>query len=553
MSSLWERAATALVRRANGWANLYTAMGADPNDVGGNRTSYSYQASARLGPAMLDTLYHEDSFAARICEAVPKHALRRGFTVKVPNAPGVQTDINTALEDLGVAARFLEAWTWARVEGGGAVLLGADDGQPVESELSLDSLRGVRWLASLTTRELWTESWELDPEKARFGEPEVYRLQRTGGGGGSDSRAVHRSRVIRFEGLPTTRQRRNQLRGWGESVLQRAYPNLQEWNGAHVAVGALLQDASQGVLKFKDLMALMTSDPMGIMKRRLEIMDLGRSAMRSIILDSDGESFERTEVGALSGLPQILDRMSLRLSGASEIPVSILLGQAPAGMDATGEADMEAWRDAVSAERTKVLLPALTHITRLVFRSKDGPTKGAEPEGWTIELPPLREPSEEEKADTRLKTAQADDIYLRNGVTTPEEVAKSRFTAEGWSMETTVDLGARAPLEEPPANDNPTPTPVDPSLPADNGATPAGAEGEAPVVKPEEAKDPTTALNGAQIASLKDIVKDVAARLIPRETGVQLIVSSFPLDEAQAEKLMGEVGKTFFSGTTEAA
>lgn len=67
----------------------------------------------------------------------------------------------------------------------------------------------------------------------------------------------------------------------------------------------------------------------------------------------------------------------------------------------------------------------------------------------------------------------------------------------------------------------------------------------APVVP--EAKDPTTALNGAQVSSLLGIVQQVAARSIPRETGIALIVAAFPIDDAAAEKLMGPVGSTFFA------
>lgn len=464
------------MNRANGWANLFTAMGANPDDVGGNRQSYSFNPNARLGAAMLDTLYHEDPFAARIAEAVPKHALRRGFTVKVPGDETAEAALNSLHEDLHTAERIREAWTFARVEGGGAILLGADDGLDASKPLNVEALRGVRWLASLTSRELWVESWVADPNSARFGEPEMYRLQRLGGGGGSDTRAVHHSRIVRFEGLPTTRQRRNQLKGWGESYLQRAYSILQEWNGAHVAVGALLQDASQGVLKFKDLMSLMASDPTGLIKRRLEVMDLGRSAARSIILDADGESFERTEVGALSGLPNILDRMSLRLSGACEIPVSILLGQAPAGMDATGESDMEAWRDAVDAERRTALRPALARITRLLLLSSEGPTRGAEPEGWTIDLPPLREPTEPEKAALRKAVADTDAVYIAQQVVTPEEVRAARFAPSGWSMDLVVT--PEAPMvapDAPPANDTEEEDLVNPSLPAAGDAEKAVA------------------------------------------------------------------------------
>lgn len=62
-----------------------------------------------------------------------------------------------------------------------------------------------------------------------------------------------------------------------------------------------------------------------------------------------------------------------------------------------------------------------------------------------------------------------------------------------------------------------------------------------------------TALNGAQVASLLDIVERVATGAIPRETGINLITAAFPLSEDQAERLMGAVGRGFRPAVPEQA
>lgn len=431
----FRQALTRAVDRVDGWANLFTGVGT------GRRTAFTHEATERLGDALLERLYHEDPYAARIAECVPKHALRRGFDVKVDD-PAVKTALTDACRRLGVAVRMREAWTWARVFGGGALVVGADDGR--ESELPIDtaSLRRVVYLVSVTSRELWPETWETNPRSSRFGEPLVYRLQRSGGGGGTETTRVHHSRVIRFEGLPTTRDRRIALKGWGESYLQRAIDLLTQWNGAHEAVNVLLHDASQGVFAMKDLMTLVGSDPDGLLKKRMEVMDMFRSGARSIILDAEGESFTRTEVGALSGLPDVLDRFTQRLAGAMEIPVSVLLGRDQAGL-ATGESDLTTWDNAVDAERQTMLVPAIEQVVRLLLLSREGPTAGREPAGWKIELHPLRQPTPKEQAELRKAVADTDVAYIQAGVLTPEEVATSRFPAEGWNAETTIDLDVR--------------------------------------------------------------------------------------------------------------
>lgn len=69
-----------------------------------------------------------------------------------------------------------------------------------------------------------------------------------------------------------------------------------------------------------------------------------------------------------------------------------------------------------------------------------------------------------------------------------------------------------------------------------------------PKDKDDESKsgvNPDTALNGPQVSSLLEIIDKVAQEVIPRDTGVQLIITSFPVSLVQAEDLMGKVGKGF--------
>lgn len=85
----------------------------------------------------------------------------------------------------------------------------------------------------------------------------------------------------------------------------------------------------------------------------------------------------------------------------------------------------------------------------------------------------------------------------------------------------------------------PAPEPEEEPEPADQAAPddltePQGAE-----------KDPTAALNGAQVKSLMDIVLAVAGGQIPRPTGAALITAAFPLSQEQADQILGTVGAGF--------
>lgn len=74
---------------------------------------------------------------------------------------------------------------------------------------------------------------------------------------------------------------------------------------------------------------------------------------------------------------------------------------------------------------------------------------------------------------------------------------------------------------------------------ASASATPAGA----PAVLPGQAVQ-DTALNGAQIQSLVDIVAQVAARTLPADSAIELILASFPtIDEERARKIIAAAAK----------
>lgn len=77
----------------------------------------------------------------------------------------------------------------------------------------------------------------------------------------------------------------------------------------------------------------------------------------------------------------------------------------------------------------------------------------------------------------------------------------------------------------------------------------ADVDGDAPEAQAQavtdEAVDPTTALNGAQVVAMLDVIKSVSLGELPRTTGVQIIAAAFPISLEQAEQIMSTVGGSF--------
>jgi hypothetical protein len=74
---------------------------------------------------------------------------------------------------------------------------------------------------------------------------------------------------------------------------------------------------------------------------------------------------------------------------------------------------------------------------------KGRPTGGREPKVWSIQWKPLWSPTEKEIAETGKLVAEADKIYFEMGAVSSDDVVKSRYGGDTYSMETTVDFKAR--------------------------------------------------------------------------------------------------------------
>ena len=88
----------------------------------------------------------------------------------------------------------------------------------------------------------------------------------------------------------------------------------------------------------------------------------------------------------------------------------------------------------------------------------------------------------------------------------------------------------------------------DADMPKDDTVQPEGSaeeQIEQQAVEEGVAVSPDTALNGAQVTALLEVLSKVGAGEIPRNSAIEIIVSAFPIDHAQAEKMIGEMGAGF--------
>lgn len=465
--------ALAAFARYDGWENLMTMMGV----VGQDKAQAGTFRVDRISYQMAINLWRGDDMAARIAEAEPAEMLRKGYAF-VPTLDGDGADEKAAelaalvaakLSDLKTDARLNVALQNERATGGAALLMAAIDGQTdLAQPLNEDALQDIRALNFIPANRMRARTWQTDPMLPDYNEVELWEVSPRNGFGGA-TRLVHASRMLFFPGIRIDDEQIVDQNGIGDSVYNRVWRVLRAFNASYGGVEHLLTEFSVDMLKVKGLAELLSKNKEDVVVKRAKQARQARTIAGMHILDATEEYSRQTT--SLAGLAEMMDRWANRLAAAADMPVTLLMGQAPAGLNATGASDVRFYYDRIAARQGIKLLPHLTRLVKLLLKSKQGPTRGVEPEKWEIRFNPLYQMSALETAQLRDLVATTDVKYITAGVTTNDEVAASRFGGE-WSPETYVDFEARKALASADTPEEPKPPPTDAPAPDDGADTP---------------------------------------------------------------------------------
>jgi phage-related protein (TIGR01555 family) len=431
------------INRLDGWINAVTRLGTvvDP------KTATKFRPGQRFPEPLLDALYESDGFVKKIVNAFPEHAVRRWCDFE-GDEEGKIADI---MDDLSVREIFGDAGEKGLLYGA-AVAVVYVNGESLNLEKPID-LTSLRSIDALEVFDRYSISISKRYESGiNSGKAEVYQLTRVDG----STALVHESRTLYFDGVNATPRRRRENEGFGVSIVEHTFEAVRALGVAFGSMETILQFFEVGVIKVKDLAQAIATGQEDRLKMRAEIMNLTKSLLNAIYIDSDGEDYDRKS-SSVAGLPDILDRFVLQVSGVSKIPAKIFMGQQTAGMGAKDDADLKIFYDDVASFQRTKFNPPLRRILQIIIACSE---YGIDSEckirpKWRS----LYEPTEKESAEARKLQAEADQIYLTNSVLTAEEVRQSRFE-NGYSFETDVD------------SLDPVPTPVPPPV---SGAKPPAA------------------------------------------------------------------------------
>ncbi|MQX32627.1 DUF1073 domain-containing protein [Sinorhizobium meliloti] len=321
----------------------------------------------------------------------------RDWQAKKPQIEAIETEEKR----LNVMGKLLETRIKARLWGGAALVIGTGD-QDLTQPLDVERIGkgGLKYLTVMTRRHLTAGEIDRDPASEWYGKPKVYQLNSADGA----QVEIHPSRLVIFNGSqqPDEDIVTTTYAGWGDSVLLSVVDAIKQADGTAANIASLVFEAKVNVIRIPDFMQnLGNAEYRAKILERYTLAATAKGINGDLLLDKEEEYEQKT--ASFATLPEVLMSFLQIVSGAADIPATRLLGQSPAGMNATGESDLRNYYDRLQAMQTVEMTPAMARLDECLIRSALG---SRDPDIY-YEWAPLWGMSEKEKADVFKTKADA--------------------------------------------------------------------------------------------------------------------------------------------------
>ena len=369
-------------------------------------------------------LFHGDWAAQKVVSIPVDDMFREGYDFKYR---GIDTDVDRRLEDecdrLDLTRQLIRGKKLERLLGGavGVIVVRGYDSERPESPLDPSTVdKGDLVEISVIGRNLVSRvEFETDPLKPGYNQPAHYWI---------NGQKIHRSRLLVFDGNPLSAHPERdfftasgQWDGFGVSVLSTLWNALNRAELAQQGAAHLIQMASVWFAMYKGLRDLKTNRQGNSALEEMRAIMETMSMYKAVILD--GEDVDVKNIGAnFGGVPEMVIQYLQILSAGSDIPATRFLGQAPGGLNATGESDLENYYDTIRAKQKTEMNPL---FRRQLLPLLVNTTFGAgvvDPAEISIEWPGLWNLSDVEKSQMR-STDAATIIALNNSGLLPDNDA----------------------------------------------------------------------------------------------------------------------------------
>ncbi len=433
--------------RSDGYVNMLNKFGT----VKDTTEHYHYVKDPEVPDQLLTEMYTGNGLFARIIDAPAEEATRHGFSLDGIKDNDVQNYAMEKLDDLDWEEVFQTCIKWQRLFGGAIAVMLIDDGRGIDEPVDWNNIKSIDDIYVYDRHVVqpdWTSMFSynyngaVDAKNCRLGTPEYYHVFSRYG-----TFTVHASRCLIFKnGVMPENCENAHYQYWGIPEYVRIRRGLRDAEIAHESGPKMLDKSVQAVYKMQGLSAeLSTEEGEDRVAQRLQAIDYARGVLGTITIDAEGEDYD-FRTFSYNGVSEVIDISCNMLSAITNIPQTILFGRAPAGMNATGQSDMENWYAFIERIQKKSMKSNLRYLLDVIFRAALNNGEIDEMPKLQIKFEPLWSMTELEKAQldqtkaqvqqTRAATATA---YVQMGVLDPSEVRKALGAEEDFDIETMLD------------------------------------------------------------------------------------------------------------------
>lgn len=366
-------------------ANLGTAR---------DKASHSkYDDNPTVEVSVLNAMYRGSSIARKIVDLPAEDSLREWREWQADK--DAISKLEAEETRLGLQGKLLKLRKRGRLYGGAAMFIGTGDN---DLSLPLDPSKiqkgGLRYLTVLNRDALSPAVTDMDPRSPTYGKPVAYNMS-TGTGG---LLTIHPTRLVISEGeeLPDDFMS-NSTMGWGDSVLLSTMDQVRNLDATAANIASLVFEAKIdviGISGFNEGLRSGGKKYEQLVLDRASLSATGKGINGTLVMDALDKYEQKSATFAT--LPDILDRFMQLTSSAASIPVTLLFGVSPGGLNATGDADIRGYYDRIKVQQTLEISPATAILNECLIRS----ALGNRPEDIFYNWRPLWQPTTKERAET---------------------------------------------------------------------------------------------------------------------------------------------------------
>lgn len=490
----------------------------------GTEDEFAYlYACGYLYPDLAARLLEFSGLAHRICAVVPEDATAGGYTVSSGDKENITKEIDSRV---GTLDRLVEGGLSARAQGGAWLWPICKD---VDWSLPLDTSvpHEVLALQVVTVPEAMSiTKWESYLGSPNFGRPEYIQITMRRDGTPSVTETVHTSHLCYIPGARAIPSQFLPIQGYDIPILQLYWPAIRDIEKSWRSGATFIERVAMPILNLMGKDAMLggsgsSGDGDGEAEAVGRMQALGMAMRNRGLMLLFGEDKMSWSTPSISGYSEVTDSQASRLSYVEGIPKTRFAGESPGGFGTDDLSGQRAYDGLLMNERERYTT-ALQQFYTIAF--------GEDPDR-VIHWAPLGAPGAAALADIHDTQIGTYKELVDMGIITQDDVYRKVVQDKMLPLDPATSPSQRAlpvkGIQENTENmaEEQTAQPVNPATVALVADEPVAA----------------LALNGAQTASLVEIMQLVTAKQLAPLTAIELVLASNPsIERAKVELMVNE-------------